>query len=150
MDAELSINLVERDWAALVAQCSRLNLGQPRRTGLDVFIKVRVEKVDEEFMAVLECDEYNALAPLLDFADREDLTRRGAPYWPKFADAPMNSVVIGTRAVPILCTPGTRGYHLHQSHRAERFAPADWPLSRSAALLWRLTHEMGPYERRGV
>lgn len=150
MDAELSVMLVERDWAALVAQCSRLHLGQPRRVDLDVFITVPVEHANVQFTAVLECDEYDALAPLLDFVDPEDPALRGAPYWPKFTDAPMNSVAIGTRTVPILCTPGTRGYHLHQSHNTERFERTAWPLARSATLLWRLTHEMGTYERRGV
>ena len=150
MDTELSIKLVERDWAALAAQCSRLDLGQPRRLDLDVFITVPVAEATEQFVAVLECDEYDALAPLLDFTDPEVPTRRGAPYWPKFADAPMNSVTVGTRTVPILCTPGTRGYHLHQSHHAEHFERTTWPLARSATLLWRLTHEMGSYEGRGV
>lgn len=150
MDAELSIRLVERDWAALAAQCSRLHLGDPRREGLEVFIAVPVTEVDDPFEAVLECDEYNAVAPLLDFVDLSDPTRRGAPYWPKFETAPITSIEIGDRKVPMLCTPGTRGYHLHPSHRAERFEPTAWPLARSANLLWRLTHEMGTYQGRGV
>lgn len=150
MDAALSIRLIERDWAALAAQCSRLRLGDPRREGLEVFIGVPVAEVDDPFEAVLECDEYNAVAPLLDFVDPADPMRRGAPYWPKFETAPMNNIEIGARKVPILCTPGTRGYHLHNSHRAERFEPAAWTLAYSADLLWRLTHQMGAYQGRGL
>ena len=150
MDAELSIKLIERDWAALAAQCARLYLGEPKLVDLQVFITVVIEEADGPFLAALECDDYNVQAPLLDFADPDDPVHRGKPYWPKYANAPMNSIMIGERNVPIMCTPGTRGYHLHTSHAAERFDPSTWPLALSATLLWRLTHEMGDYQGRGL
>jgi hypothetical protein len=54
------------------------------------------------------------------------------------------------RNVPILCTPGTRGYHLHPSHCGEAHDKAIWTLSRQASLLGRLMSQMGTYLGRGL
>lgn len=150
MDTALSILAIERDWAAFAAQCARLGLGQPTRTGIEVFVPLVPVATTDRFLAVLSCDDYDLIAPLLDFADPDQPGQRGGPHWPKMADAPMNSVAVHDTTVPIVCTPGTRGYHLHSSHSAEQHPRSTWSLPRVAALLWHLTQNMGPYQGRGV
>ena len=43
-------------------------------------------------------------------------------------DAPYNEIAYGGRRVPILCTPGTLGYHLHPSHHTEVHDKSIWDL----------------------
>lgn len=146
MDTELVLAVIERDWPKFTAQAGRLGLGQPRRTGTEIHVPVRPAGADEDFLAVLECDGYDLVAPLLDFADFADPGRRGAFYWPRMASAPMNQIAIGSRTVPIVCTPGTRGYHLHISHAQEDHPRRTWRLPAVATLLHRFLTQMGPYQ----
>jgi hypothetical protein len=150
VDPELVQAVIERDWGAFVAQSTRLGLDVPSRAGTDVFVPVRPKDSTEMFFAVLSCDDYDLVAPLLDFADPQDRDQRGAKFWPRMAAAPMNSIVYEEKTLPIICTPGTRGYHLHPSHSAENWPATTWRLPRVASLLWRFTYEMGPYGGRGV
>lgn len=150
MDAALSIMAIERDWAALAAQCSRLGLGTPTREQLTVYVPVVPKGTTEQFIAVLECDDYDAVAPLLDFADPDDPSQRGAAYWPRITGAPVGTMNINGASAVFLCTPGTRAYHIHTSHHSERFERVTWKLPRVAWLIWHFTQRMGAYERRGV
>ena len=150
MDIELVHAVIDRDWAAFAAQSGRLGLGTPIRTGTDIFVPLQPTGASEEFLAVLGCDEYDMIAPLLDFADPGSPAERGGAYWPKMGGAPMNSIVYAGRTIPIICTPGTRGYHLHTSHAAESWPASTWKLPKVASLLWRFAHGMGPYRGRGL
>src|ERR1022692_2134693 len=150
MDIELVNAVIDRDWAAFAAQSRQLGLSEPRRTGTDIFSLILRSAPTEEFRAVLGCDDYDAVAPLLDFADPADPATRGASYWPKMASAPMNSIVYDGVAMPIICTPGTRGYHLHPSHAAENWPSDTWRLPKVASLLWRFSRRMGPCQGRGL
>lgn len=64
--------------------------------------------------------------------------------------APYNEIVFRGRHVPILCTPGTLGYHLHPSHHTESHDKACWSLPRQATLIARLMNGMGAYQGRGL
>lgn len=150
MDDALAIKLIERDWPRFVEQAARLGLGRPVRDGTRVDVPVTPVGTDDTFRAVLMCDNYDAQAPLLDFADLDRPELLGAPYWPRMSTAPMNTVVVEGRSVPIICTPGTRGYHLHSSHANEAFGRETWRLSAVASLLHAFVHKMGPYTGRGL
>lgn len=150
MDIELVHAVIDRDWAAFAAPSARLGLGTPTRTDTDIFVPLQAPGSSEEFLAVLSCDDYDVIAPLLDFADPGNPAERGGPYWPKMAGAPMNSIAYAGRTIPIICTPGTRGYHLHPSHKAENWPASTWKLPKVASLLWRFAHEMGAYQGRGL
>src|SRR5437879_2760210 len=120
MDDELVNALIDRDWAPFLDQVRRLGFGEPRRENSRIDVPVQPPGADEQFLAALFCDGYDAQAPVLDFADPENPAEVGAPQWPRIDGAPMNSVVWNGRTLPIVCTPGTRGYHMHQSHAAEQ------------------------------
>lgn len=150
MDIELVHAVIDRDWAAFAAQSADLGLGEPSRTGTDIYVPIRPAGADQDFLALLSCDAYDTIAPLLDFADPAEPARRGVAYWPKMASAPMNSIEYNGTRVPIICTPGTRGYHLHASHSAESWPAATWRLPKVASLLWRFSQKMGPYQGRGL
>lgn len=150
MDLELVLAVIDRDWAAFTAQSARFGLGTPNRVGTDIFVPLRPPGADEDFLAFLGCDDYDAISPLLDFADPGNPRKRGRAYWPKIAGAPMNSIVYDGVAMPIICTPGTRGYHLHPSHAAEDWPATTWRLPKVASLLWRFTHQMGSYQGMGL
>lgn len=150
MDDELVTTLIDRDWAPFVDQVRRLRLGDPERDGIRINTLVRPDGTDDEFHAVLLCDGYDAQAPVLDFADLDNPELLGAPYWPRMAGAPMNSITLDGRHLPIICTPGTRGYHLHDSHRAEQHARETWRLPRVVSILARFLRRMGPYQGRGL
>lgn len=150
MDTALAIKLIDRDWPAFIRQLRLLDLGVPELAGTRIDLVVTPTGSTDRFVAVLECDGYDAQAPLLDFADPDDRASLGAAHWPRIDGAPMNSVAIGGRSVPILCTPGTRGYHLHSSHIAETHAREIWRLPAVATLLHRFLRTMGPYQGRGV
>jgi hypothetical protein len=149
VDDALASALIDRDWAPFLAQVRRLGLGEPRRTDTRIDIPARPPKSEDELLAVLFCDGYDAQAPMLDFADPEDSSKVGGAYWPRIEGAPMNSIQWNGRTVPIICTPGTRGYHLHQSHVAEQHPSETWRLARVAGLLSRFLR-MGPYGGRGL
>jgi hypothetical protein len=150
MDAALVSALIDRDWAPFVAQARRLGLDDPVRHGDRIDVIVTPPDADEPFRAVLLCDDYDAVAPLLDFADLETGKQRGRAHWPRMSEAPYNSVVIDGLEVPILCTPGTRGYHLHSSHNHEAHEKKIWLLPRQADLIARLMNRMGAYQGRGL
>lgn len=142
-------SLIDRDWAAFAAQSRRLGLGEPRRTDTDILMAVCPAGTDETYLAILSCDGYDSVAPLLDFGDPADPASRGASHWPKMSGAPMNAINYGGVNVPIICCPGTRGYHLHPSHAAESWPASTWRLPKVASLLWRFAH-MGQYQGRGL
>jgi hypothetical protein len=150
VDLELVHAVIERDWAAFAAQSARLGLGTPSRADTTILIPLQPPGSGEEFLAFLGCDSYDAVAPLLDFANPSNPTERGRSFWPRIVGAPMNSVVYEDVTVPIVCTPGTRGYHVHPSHAAENWPASTWRLPRVASLLWRFTHQMGSYQGRGL
>ena len=150
MDAALVHAAIDRDWPGLSAQAGRLRLGSPSRAGMEIHILARPTDADEDYLAVLECDGYDAVAPLLDFANPQDPAQRGRQFWPQMATAPMNTVAVGDRSVPIICTPGTRGYHIHTSHHAESHPRSTWRLAAVATLLHRFLAQMGPYRGRGL
>jgi len=149
VDDALVNALLDRDWEPFAEQVRRLGLGDPSHANSRINIPVEPPGTDDEFLAVLFCDGYDAQAPLLDFADPNNPADVGGPYWPRIEGAPMNSVVWNGRTVPIICTPGTRGYHLHQSHVAEQHPRERWRLPVVATLLARFLR-MGPYRGRGV
>ena len=150
MDEELSIRLIERDWEAFHRQARLLALGEPVRSGTRIDLPVVPAGSDDRFVAVLLCDGYDAVAPLLDFADPDHPESLGAAFWPRMQAAPMNSVPLGGRTVPIVCTPGTRGYHAHPSHASESYRRETWRLPAVATVLHRLLRTMGPYVGRGL
>ena len=150
MDARLVHALIERDWPNFIDQVKRLHLSEPKRDGIRIDIECKPTGTDDRFRAVLICEDYDAQAPVLDFADIDNPALLGAPYWPKMAKAPMNAVQWKGRHLPIICTPGTLGYHIHQSHCGETHARDTWRLPAVASLLHRLLTSMGPYAGRGV
>jgi len=149
VDGALASALIDRDWAPFLEQVRRLGLGEPARHDTRIDIAARPPGAEEDFLAVLLCDGYDAQAPVLDFADPADPTALGAAHWPRIDGAPMNSVAWDGRQLPIICTPGTRGYHLHPSHVAEQHPRERWRLPVVATLLSRFLR-MGPYRGRGV
>lgn len=150
MDAELVKSLIDRDWGAFTGQAKRLGLGRPVRSDTRIDIPVSPAGTDDEFRAVLFCEDYDAVSPLLDFADPKTGKEYGRQFWPKMQNAPYNEIVYRGRQVPILCTPGTLGYHLHPSHHTEVHDKSIWTLPRQASLIARLITQMGPYMGRGV
>jgi hypothetical protein len=155
MDAELVKAVIDRDLAPFAEQARRLGLGTPQRTGTRLDLIVLPPGSADPFRAVLECDDYDAQAPLLDFADVETGQHVGREHWPRMRRATelgiYNSVTLPDgRYVPILCTPGTRGYHLHPSHCTETHPATCWKLACQATLLHRLFHVWGPCDGRGV
>jgi hypothetical protein len=150
MDLGLVYAVIDRDWADFAAQSHRLGLGVPNRVGTDIFMPLQPPGASEAFLAVLGCDDYDTIAPLLDFANPGNPAERGRAHWPKIAGAPMNSIEYEGTAMPIICTPGTRGYHLHSSHAKENWPASTWKLAKVASLLWRFTCQMGAYQGRGV
>jgi hypothetical protein len=150
MDSTLVAKLIERDWPTFLRQLRLLDLGVPELAGTRIDMIVAPRGSTDQFVAVLECDNYDAQAPLLDFADMDDRASLGAAHWPRIEGAPMNSVSIDGRSVPILCTPGTRGYHVHSSHMGETHAREVWRLPAVATLLHRFLRMMGSYQGRGL
>ncbi len=150
MDEALTIELIKRDWAAFVRQARLLGLGRPVRRGTRIDLVVRPPGSEEDFRAVLFCDEYDARPPLLDFANPKRPTDVGPLFWPRIQNAPMASVAIRGRTVPIICTPGTLGYHVHSSHSAEVHPRETWRLAVIASILHRFLNKMGPCQGRGV
>ena len=116
METELVEALLVRDWGAFVAQARRLGLGRPVRRGTRIALTISPRGIDERFRVVLLCEDYDAVAPLLDFADLKTGKELGREHWPRMQNAPYNEIAFRGRQVPILCTPGTLGYHLHPSH----------------------------------
>lgn len=149
MDADLVSALIDRDWGPFLAQVRRLGLSEPIRSGERIDVPTVVPRTEERFVAVLLCDGYDALAPLLDFST-EIGGEVGRPHWPRFDAAPYNAITYNGRDVPILCTPGTRGYHLHPSHHTEVHDKSIWTLSCQATLIARLMTRMGNYQGRGL
>ena len=56
MDAELVTLLIDRDWAALLAQARRLGLGAPERVEHRIDLVVSPPETSERFRAVLLCE----------------------------------------------------------------------------------------------
>jgi hypothetical protein len=150
VDDELVNELIERDWEPFVQQCERLLFASPTRENVRIDLLVTAPGTSERFRPVLFCDDYDANAPLLDFADVQTGTSIGRQHWPKMATAPMNSIQYEGRYVPIACVKGTRGYHLHPSHVAESHSRETWRLPAVATFIWRLFNQWGPYQGRGV
>ncbi len=149
MDESLVNAVIDRDWTRFVGQAHRLGFRDPTRTNTRIDLPVRPPGTEEDFLAVLLCDGYDAQPPLLDFADPEYPEQLGGAHWPRIEGAPMNSVLWNGRTVPIICTPGTRGYHLHQSHCSEQHPRESWRLSAVVTIVWRFLR-MGPYKGRGI
>jgi hypothetical protein len=150
MDATLVQELIDRDWAQFVAQSRRLGLGAPERSSDRIDLVVSPTGTTDRFRAVLLCDGYDAVAPALDFAELETGVELGKPYWPRMSAAPYNEIAYAGRRLPILCTPGTRGYHLHPSHHAESHDKNIWRLPLQADLIARLLTRMGSYQGCGL
>jgi hypothetical protein len=150
MDAALIIGLVDRDWTDFESACRRLALGSPARVDDRIEIRCSPAESTDQYLAVVRCDDYDAKAPLLDFADPAGSGDLGRQWWPRMESAPMNNINLNGRHVPILCVPGTRGYHLHPSHSSEQHPRSSWRLPMSAIILHRLLHQWGPYLGRGV
>lgn len=150
MDLILVESLIERDWQAFTQVCRSLAVGTPERSGDLIHISCKPTGASDEFLAVIECDEYDAQAPLLDFANPKDFTDVGRHWWPRMQGAPYNNIELGGRHVPILCVQGTRGYHLHPSHCAEQHDRSTWRLATTATILHRLLHQWAPYVSRGL
>ena len=150
MDVALVEALIERDWPAFERVCRSVAIGTPVRHGTRIRIPCTPIGTDDGYVAVIDCDDYDAQAPLLDFADPDNPEDVGRHCWPRMQQAPYNNITIGARHVPILCVNGTRGYHLHPSHCAEHHDRSVWHLTATATLLHRLLHQWGPYVGRGV
>lgn len=149
MDAALVEALIDRDWPDFLAQARRLGLGEPTRSGIRIDIPVRPAGADEDFLAVLVCEDYDAAAPVLNFADPENPSQVGAAHWPNIEGAPMNSVTWNGAQLPIICVIGTRGYHIHSSHVSEAHDKSVWRLPAVASVLHRFLRE-GTYRGRGI
>ena len=150
MDTALVTAIIDRDWEDFESSCRRLGFGTPVRSDGVISLTCRPRGTDDEFLAVILCDDYDAKAPLLDFGDPASSEDIGRQWWPRMAAAPMNNISYEGRHLPILCVPGTRGYHLHPSHCNEAHARAAWRLPVTATILQRLLHQWGPYQGRGL
>jgi hypothetical protein len=150
VDEDLVLKLIARDWPKFAEACERLDLGTPTREGVRTDMIITAPGTEEEFRSVLFCDGYDAQAPLLDFADIDTGTSVGKDHWPQMTNAPMNSITYEGRLVPILCVRGTRGYHLHESHRSETHPRSTWALAAVATVIWRLFNQWGSLQGRGV
>lgn len=149
MDAALTNALIDRDWGDFTTQAERLKLGSPERDGTRIDIVVTAPATTEQFRAALLCDDYDAIAPVLDFAALDDPDLLGREYWPNIEGAPYNSVMYDGRHLPIICVVGTRGYHIHTSHSAEQHPKSCWRLPAVASLLHRFLR-MGRLVGRGL
>jgi hypothetical protein len=149
MDAALANAIIDRDWSDFAAQVQRLQLGSPERDGTRIDIVVSPLGSAKRFRAVLLCDDYDAEAPVLDFADPANPAHLSREFWPNIEGAPINSVTYAGRFLPIICVVGTRGYHLHTSHSAEQHPKSIWRLPVVAGILQRFLR-MGRLVGRGV
>jgi hypothetical protein len=149
MDTALTNALIDRDWGDFTTQLKRLKLGSPQRNGTRIDIVVSAPDTAGQFRAALLCDDYDAIAPVLDFADLADPDLLGREYWPNIEGAPYNSVMYAGRYLPIICVVGTRGYHIHTSHAAEQHPKSSWRLPAVASLLHRFLR-MGRLVGRGI
>lgn len=150
MDAALVISLLERDWTDFKSACVRLAVGDPVRLDRRTEVRCSPAGSTDEYLAVVDCEGYDAQAPLLEFGDPAGSGDVGRQWWPRMASAPMNNIILDGRQVPILCVPGTRGYHLHPSHSGEQHSRSTWRLPVTATIIHRLLHQWGPYQGRGV
>ena len=142
--------LIDKDWPDFVSSSRRLGLGEPSRADATLSLLCSPSGSSDKFLAVLTCDNYDAQAPLLDFADPTGSGDTGRQWWPRMESAPLNNIMLGSRHLPILCVPGTLGYHLHPSHCNEQHTRTTWRLPVSSTILHRLLHQWGPYQGRGV
>ena len=150
MDAALVTSVIDRDWDDFESACRRLGIGRPIRSGTVITVRCTPAASDELFLAVVECDGYDAQAPLVNFGDPTSSDDRGRHWWPRMGTAPMNNISLGDQQLPILCVPGTRGYHLHPSHSTEQHPRSAWRLPVTATILHRFLHQWGPYQGRGL
>lgn len=148
MDPELNAACVDRDWPGFVEQVQRFGLAAPTRDRLNLYVPWTSPESDDDFVAWLRCDGYDATAPLLQFVDPDDWAVAGRRWWPSIPNATMNSISFEGNTIPIICTPGTRGYHLHQSHRGEAYERSVWALPKVATLLGRLFCRWGACQGR--
>lgn len=151
MDAALVEAAIDRDWGAFARQAVRLGLGDPTRTSERIDLTIRPAGADKDYFAVLFCDNYDVQAPFLDFAHKAGSDELGRGFWPKMSGATIAEIGRDGRSVPIICSPGTLGYHLHSSHCSEQHPPSTWRLPRVASLLHGFSAGWGrPYHAGGL
>ena len=150
IDEELVTRVIDRDWRDFEAACRRLGVGIPTIAGQRISIPCIPAASADQYLAIVECVDYDAQAPLLQFADPAGSGDIGRQWWPRMATAPINNIVLDGAHTPILCVPGTLGYHLHPSHCNEQHPRTAWRLPVVAAILHRFLHQWGPYQGRGL
>src|SRR6266496_806364 len=67
-------------------------------------------------------------------------------WWPRMSNM---GYARGDRGEVVYCTPGTREYHQHASHRQETHPKSSWKLARVVWLAWQYLYHSGSYDGRG-
>jgi len=149
MDRQLTLDLLAEDLPAAERQARSLGLTLRRGEGdprIDFYIPHTAQD-SEEYLLRLRCDRYDELAPSFQFVNPANPEEEGPRWWPRMAQV---SYARGDRGEVVFCTPGTREYHQHPSHRAESHPKSVWKLARAVVLAWQYLYRSGPYAGRGA
>lgn len=148
IDLELTRDLMDEDLPAAQRQAQSLGLALERGNGShDIDLYIWYTATDEQrYCLRLRCDGYDEVAPSFQFVNPANREELGAQWWPRMQDV---GYARDDRGEVIFCTPGTREYHQHSSHRSENHPKTVWKLARVVALSWRYLYGSGPYLGRG-
>jgi len=147
MDRALSIRILDSHWERTLAQARSLGIETSRdeKDPLLVYVRYCFQSPGDRYLGLLSCEDYDEKPPRLDFANPENPADQGKQWWPKMSQAP----VVLENGQTVLCTPGTRGYHEHSSHRGETHPKSVWYLPKVLSVLWKYFH-WGDYQGRGI
>lgn len=147
LSPELTLELIAEDWPAAERQARRLGLTLNRRGPDSVDLLVPYQPTaDQEFLVRLRCDGYDDVAPSFQFVDPANPDLTGPQYWARMSGI---SYARGDAGEVVLCTPGVREYHQHQSHRAESHPKSTWKLPRVIYLVWNYFNSSGCFVGAG-
>lgn len=149
MDSQLARDLIAEDFPAASEQARALGLTLRRREGdheWDVYVPYAAPD-GEQYLIRLRCDGYDEIAPSFQFVNPTNPDEAGPLWWPRMETG---GLARGERGEVVYCTPGTREYHQHPSHRHESHPKARWKLARVVWLAWFYLNRSGHYVGRGV
>lgn len=147
-DLELTLDLIAEDLPAAMRQARSLGLALWRgndQQAIDLYISYMAPDT-VEYVIRLRCDGYDEQAPSFQFVNPANLEETGPQWWPRMANI---SYARGDHGEVVYCTPGTREYHQHPSHRQEIHPKSTWKLARVVSLVWQYLYHSGSYIDRG-
>lgn len=147
-DLDLTLDLMAEDLPAAEHQAQSLGLMLRQGEGdqaIDLYIPY-VAPDNEAYLVRLRCDGYDEQAPSFQFVNPQNAEETGDQWWPRMSDM---GYARGDRGEVVYCTPGTREYHQHASHRQESHSKSTWKLARVVSLVWQYLYHSGSYVGRG-